>query len=248
MQEHFQDLILQENVDVLKRRGIEATPGNIYMAQYVGAGGATWVHEALKRGEGDISVVEAVARGWMRNKQKQGKNPTEEDKQKYIQGVLKHNKELGKIRADQFESVLGNRLASKSGNGTLAGGKSATGAPVTPGGTGSTPTPTPPSTQTATPSSPASSTPSTASMGGTVTPSTPVPSMPAPQTGPALSSASTNVAAAREQIQMAPPVIINSPSNTSTDQKSRSSTMVSSPIPNVVDEDLVKLLGYAAVA
>lgn len=89
MNEHF----FRGNEAYLKRNGVQTTPGNMYMAHYIGPAGAVAVNRAAKNGE-DITVRDAIVKAKLNDPKEQ-------------------NSELSKIKVKDFESVLETRLVSK---------------------------------------------------------------------------------------------------------------------------------------
>lgn len=104
-QQRLQDALLADNKTSLEKSGIQATPANMYMAHYVGPGGATAVHAAAAQ-DPDTTVADALV------KQKLSRNPKLDYDTEYAK-LTKHNAELGSIKAKDFESVLANRLEKK---------------------------------------------------------------------------------------------------------------------------------------
>jgi len=93
-QEKLQEFLLKGNKGVLERAGIKSTLGNLYMAHYVGPGGAIAVNRAAEAGK-DMTVSEAiVAAGYA--------NPS------------KNNPELAKLKVADFEKVLEGRMIQHS--------------------------------------------------------------------------------------------------------------------------------------
>ena len=88
MNEHF----YRGNEAYLKRNGVQTTPGNMYMAHYVGPAGAVAVNRAAARGE-DITVRDAIIKAKLSDPKDQ-------------------NPELSRIKVKDFESVLETRLVS----------------------------------------------------------------------------------------------------------------------------------------
>lgn len=88
MNEHF----YRGNEAYLKRNGVPTTPGNMYMAHYVGPAGAVAVNRAAGRGE-DITVRDAIIKAKLSDPKDQ-------------------NPELSRIKVKDFESVLETRLVS----------------------------------------------------------------------------------------------------------------------------------------
>lgn len=109
-QQKLQDALLADNKANLEKSGIQATPANMYMAHYVGPGGATAVHAAAAQ-DPDTSVADALV------KQKLSKNPKLDYDTEYAK-LTKHNSELGRIKAKDFEGVLANRLEKKYAQST----------------------------------------------------------------------------------------------------------------------------------
>jgi hypothetical protein len=92
-QDKLQELLISGNVNILKKYGVPITPGYLYMAHYVGAKAAKYVHEAALKGE-NVSVAEVMRR----NKLPIGVNP-----------------ELEKMKVMEFEKTLEARLVKKGG-------------------------------------------------------------------------------------------------------------------------------------
>jgi hypothetical protein len=88
IQERLQERLIGQNEASLKRMNIPVTPGNMYMAHYIGAGGTKAVHEAIQK-DPNITVADAM----MSKGYKIGNNP-----------------ELYKKSVGEFESVLAGRL------------------------------------------------------------------------------------------------------------------------------------------
>lgn len=89
MNEHF----YRGNEAYLKRNGVTPTPGNMYMAHYIGPAGAVVVNRAAKSGE-DITVRDAIVRAKLNDPKEQ-------------------NPELTTIKVKDFETILQTRLVSK---------------------------------------------------------------------------------------------------------------------------------------
>jgi hypothetical protein len=88
IQERLQESLMGQNEASLKRMNIPVTPGNMYMAHYIGAGGTKAVHEAIQK-DPNMTVADAmISKGY-----KIGNNP-----------------ELYEKRVGEFESVLAGRL------------------------------------------------------------------------------------------------------------------------------------------
>ena len=107
-QEKMNDILQQQNKNTLQGAGVAPTPGNMYMAHYIGAGGAIAVNQAAKRGE-DITVAQALVKAGHRD-------PTA------------NNPELAKLKVGSFEQTLASRLGAPSG--TVVGAAPTTGAQV----------------------------------------------------------------------------------------------------------------------
>jgi hypothetical protein len=89
MNEHF----YRGNEAYLKRNGVTPTPGNMYMAHYIGPAGAVAVNRAAKNGE-DVTVRDAMVKAKLNDPKEQ-------------------NPELTTIKVKDFESILQTRLVSK---------------------------------------------------------------------------------------------------------------------------------------
>lgn len=88
IQERLQKRLLEQNSASLKNMNIPITPGNQYMAHYIGPAGTKAVHEAIQKNP-NMSVADAMtAKGY-----KVGNNP-----------------ELYKLKVGEFESTLAQRL------------------------------------------------------------------------------------------------------------------------------------------
>jgi hypothetical protein len=88
VQDKLNEKLISQNQNSLKNMGIPTTPGNMYMAHYIGAGGTKAVHEAIAKNP-NMSVADAMsAKGY-----KIGNNP-----------------ELYKLKVGEFESTLAGRL------------------------------------------------------------------------------------------------------------------------------------------
>jgi hypothetical protein len=88
IQERLQKRLLEQNSASLKNMNIPITPGNQYMAHYIGPAGTKAVHEAIQKNP-NMSVADAMtAKGY-----KIGNNP-----------------ELHKLKVGEFESTLAGRL------------------------------------------------------------------------------------------------------------------------------------------
>jgi hypothetical protein len=107
-QEKMNDILQQQNKNTLQGAGVAPTPGNMYMAHYIGAGGAIAVNQAAKRGE-DITVAQALVKAGHRD-------PTS------------NNPELARLKVGSFEQTLASRLGAPSG--TVVGAAPNTGAQV----------------------------------------------------------------------------------------------------------------------
>jgi hypothetical protein len=92
-QDKLQELLVGGNVGMLKKAGVPLTPGNLYMAHYIGGGGAIEVHKAVQRKE-DITVAGVMRRA----KMPIGVNP-----------------ELEKMKVLEFEKTLETRLVQRGG-------------------------------------------------------------------------------------------------------------------------------------
>lgn len=93
VQDQLNQTLFQDNVKLLQRNGVPTTPGNLYMAHYIGAGGATAVYKAAQRGE-DVTVARALVNAGLPDPSVQ-------------------NRELTEIKVKDFESVLQSRLEKK---------------------------------------------------------------------------------------------------------------------------------------
>ncbi len=93
VQDQLNEVLYQDNVSILKKNGVPLTPGNLYMAHYIGAGGAAAVYRAAQKGE-NVTVAQALV--------------NEKLPDPSIQ-----NKELTQIKAKDFEGVLQSRLEKK---------------------------------------------------------------------------------------------------------------------------------------
>jgi len=92
VQEKLNALMQNQNIQQLKNKGVPITPGYQYMATYIGAKGASEVHESTLKGE-DKTVAQIM----MEHGHKVGEK----------------NKELYKIKAKDFEKVLNDRLIKR---------------------------------------------------------------------------------------------------------------------------------------
>ena len=90
-QEQIQNFLQKQNITQLKNQGVAITPGNTYMAQYIGATGAGAVHRAIEKGE-NKTVAQAMI-----------------DEKLNAPGK-ENNPELYNIKVSEFEGVLANRL------------------------------------------------------------------------------------------------------------------------------------------
>lgn len=95
VQDQLQETLVSSNATLLKSKNVPITPGNLYMAHYVGAGGTKAVYDAAQRGE-NISVRDAILKAGLRDPGKQ-------------------NKELNEIKVKDFEGILAGRLQKKGG-------------------------------------------------------------------------------------------------------------------------------------
>lgn len=93
VQDQLNETLFQDNVKLLQRNGVPLTPGNLYMAHYIGAGGATAVYKSAQRGE-DVTVAQALVNAKLPDPSVQ-------------------NKELTQIKVKDFESILQSRLEKK---------------------------------------------------------------------------------------------------------------------------------------
>ena len=89
-QEQLQDLFLRGNKGILEKAGIKGTLGNLYMAHYVGPGGAIAVNKAAAAGK-DMTVADAIIQAGYHD-------------------PSKNNPELSKIKVKDFEGVLEGRM------------------------------------------------------------------------------------------------------------------------------------------
>lgn len=94
IQEKLYELLHSKDVAALKAAGVPVTPGNEYMAHYIGAAGTAAVHRALKTNP-NMTVAEVM------------KNSG------YPVG---NNKELYEIKIKDFESILEKRLKKGMGS------------------------------------------------------------------------------------------------------------------------------------
>ena len=88
IQERLQKRFLEQNTAFLKSKNIPVTPGNQYMAHYVGTGGTQAVHEAIKNDPNMIVADAMKAKGY----------------------PIGNNPDLYKHTVGNFESVLAGRL------------------------------------------------------------------------------------------------------------------------------------------
>jgi hypothetical protein len=94
IQEKLQKRLLEQNTTSLKKMNIPVTPGNQYMAHYIGTGGTKAVHEAIQKNP-NMTVAEAMsAKGFS----------------------IGNNPELYDKRVGDFEALLAGRLAKQAAN------------------------------------------------------------------------------------------------------------------------------------
>jgi len=93
VQDQLNQVLFEDNVSILKKNGVPLTPGNLYMAHYIGAGGAAAVYRSAQKGE-DVTVAQALVNANLPDPSIQ-------------------NKELTQIKAKDFEVVLQTRLEKK---------------------------------------------------------------------------------------------------------------------------------------
>ena len=93
VQDKLNETLFQDNVKLLQKRGVPLTPGNLYMAHYIGAGGAAVVYEAAQKGQ-NVTVAQALVNAKLPDPSVQ-------------------NKELTQIRVKDFEGILQSRLEKK---------------------------------------------------------------------------------------------------------------------------------------
>jgi len=93
IQDKLNETLFQDNVKLLQRNGVPLTPGNLYMAHYIGAGGAAAVYKSAQKGE-DVTVAQALVNAKLPDPSVQ-------------------NKELTQIKAKDFEGILQSRLEKK---------------------------------------------------------------------------------------------------------------------------------------
>lgn len=60
IQEKLQETFIQNNIDILKKGGVEITPGNLKMAHYIGPQGTVELYQDLAAGK-DITVSESLS-------------------------------------------------------------------------------------------------------------------------------------------------------------------------------------------
>lgn len=94
-QDKLQSQLISGNVGRLKKLGVPLTPGNLYMAHYVGADGAKAVYDAANQNK-DINVRQAIISAGLPDPGAQ-------------------NQELNSIKVKDFESVLASRLVKRGG-------------------------------------------------------------------------------------------------------------------------------------
>jgi hypothetical protein len=88
IQERLQERLIGQNETSLRKMNIPVTPGNMYMAHYIGAGGTKAVHEAIQK-DPNMTVADAmISKGY----------------------TIGNNPELYKKSVGEFESVLAGRL------------------------------------------------------------------------------------------------------------------------------------------
>lgn len=100
-QKMLQNALMADNKAALERSGIDPTAANQYMAHYIGAGGASAVHAA--KGDPTKTVADALV------DQQLKRNPNL-DRNSAYQSLTRHNPELGRIKAQDFEKVLARRV------------------------------------------------------------------------------------------------------------------------------------------
>jgi hypothetical protein len=93
VQDKLNETFFQDNMAILKSKGVPITPGNAYMAHYIGAGGAAVVYQAAQKGQ-DITVAQALVNAGLPDPSTQ-------------------NEELKRIKVKDFEFVLQERLEKK---------------------------------------------------------------------------------------------------------------------------------------
>lgn len=86
-------LLLKGNTAIMQAAGVPNTPAYQYMSWYVGPSGAAAVFNAVKNGNGDLTVAEAI-------------------KKANLPDPSAQNKELTKIAAKDFEGILSQRMAA----------------------------------------------------------------------------------------------------------------------------------------
>jgi hypothetical protein len=86
VQDKLNETLFQDNVKLLQKRGVPLTPGNLYMAHYIGAGGAAVVYEAAQKGQ-NVTVAQALVNAKLPDPSVQ-------------------NKELTQIKVKDFEGIL----------------------------------------------------------------------------------------------------------------------------------------------
>ena len=101
VQEMLQKRLYDRNVASLTNQGIDATPGNIAMAQYIGAAGSGAVYKAIKSGEGNLTVQQAIVKHLG-----QGYDPV-----RVGAGGQLINKELGELKSGDFPRIMAEREA-----------------------------------------------------------------------------------------------------------------------------------------
>jgi hypothetical protein len=92
-QERLNDSFESQITNALKNNNIPLTKGNLYMAHYVGPGGAIAVHKALRAGDSDITVAAAL--------EKYGTKTSKLNNQ-----GKKDNPKLLTIKVKDFEDIL----------------------------------------------------------------------------------------------------------------------------------------------
>ena len=102
MQQKLQNALLQDSKNTLLKAKISPTAENMYMAHYIGAGGAIAVHKAIKDSPNASVADVLVAQRLSRNPKL---NPKDE-KQK----LVKHNPELAKTSVSDFEALMNKKL------------------------------------------------------------------------------------------------------------------------------------------
>ena len=101
-QQALQNALLADNRKTLERSGIQPNAANMYMAHYIGAGGAQAVHQA-KSLTPNASVADVLVA------QRLAKNP-QLDPEAVKASLTKHNPELARIPVKDFEQVLAGKL------------------------------------------------------------------------------------------------------------------------------------------